>query len=209
MVRASVVNKLRYSLPVCRCTALVAVAIVALVPWTSAHEFALGDDDRDNSLDVRSSVGDMHLGSDADIRETGLPPYPGARIRKPDEHHNSADFALFTSAFGFKLVVVNFDSDDAPVKVISFYKEKLKKYGSVLECHTTRRGADVDADEDSDGSHTSKKLTCEGDNTGPVVELKAGTEDNQHVVAVEPAEKGKGTTFAVVYVRTRGRQGDI
>jgi hypothetical protein len=28
-------------------------------------------------------------------------------------------------------------------------------------------------------------------------------------VAVEPAEKGTGSTFALVYLRTRGKQGDI
>ncbi len=40
-----------------------------------------------------------------------------------------------------KLVVAKYDSDDAPGKVIDFYREHLKKYGKVLECHTeqTRR----------------------------------------------------------------------
>ena len=154
-------------------------------------------------------MGDMHIGSDADIRETGLPPYPGARLRKHDEHRNSANLALFTSAFGMKLVVMNFDSDDAPGKVISFYQEKLKKYGKVIECHKSKDEGAVDSEEHEVDSGRSKELRCEGANTGPIVELKAGTEDNQHVVAIEPAEKGTGATFAVVYVRTRGRQGEI
>jgi hypothetical protein len=51
-------------------------------------------------------------------------------------------------------------------------------------------------------------LKCDSDG-GPVTELKVGTEDNQHVVAVEPRDSGKGATFALVYVRTRGKQGDI
>ena len=55
----------------------------------------------------------------------------------------------------------------------------------------------------------SKELKCEGDNTGPVTELKVGTADNQHVVAIEPADGRSGSTFALVYVRTRGKQGDI
>jgi hypothetical protein len=51
-------------------------------------------------------------------------------------------------------------------------------------------------------------VSCEGNNRGNVVELKAGTEDNQHVVSVEP--EGNGSDFALVYVQTRGkREGSI
>jgi hypothetical protein len=108
-------------------------------------------------------------------------------------------------------VVVNYDSDDAPAKVIDFYRDKLKKYGKVLECHSRKHGGDVDVnaeDEDKD-SQKSKELKCEGDNTGPVTELKVGTEYNQHVVAIEPNDGHGGSTFALVYVHTRGKQGDI
>jgi len=165
--------------------------------------------ERDKTLDVRSSAGDLHLGNDADLRAIGLPAYPGARERKNDEHRSNANLALFTSAFGFKLLVLNFDADDPPAKVLDFYRDKLKKYGHVLECRTTEHGGDIQVHDADDDSHHSKELRCEGDNSGPVVELKAGTADNQHAVAVEPAEKGSGATFAVVYVHARGKQGDI
>ena len=205
-------NKLesRGSMPTayaCRVILSVTIALMALV---SSRATAQDNDDKENkSLDVKSSVGDLHVGSDADIRQTGLPLYPGARLRNHDEHNNNANLALFTSVFGLKVVAMNFDTDDAPSKVVSFYQGKLKKYGKVLECHTSEHAGDVDVNEHSEDSHPSKQLTCEGDNTGPIVELKTGTEDNQHVVAVEPAEKGNGATFAVVYVHTRGRQGEI
>jgi len=39
--------------------------------------------------------------------------------------------------------------------------------------------------------------------------LKVGTEDNEHVVAIKPNRAGKGTIFALVYLYTRGKQGDI
>jgi hypothetical protein len=42
-----------------------------------------------------------------------------------------------------------------------------------------------------------------------VTELKVGTEDNQHVVAIEPSDNGRGAAFSVVYVYGRGKQGDI
>ncbi|MBZ5572994.1 MAG: hypothetical protein LAO09_14075 [Acidobacteriia bacterium] len=208
MARDSVSNKIRLLPTAFACTTILAVAIATLVPVASSRA-AAQDSGRDKSLDVKSSVGDMHIGSDADIRETGLPPYPGARLRKHDEHRNSANLALFTSAFGMKLVVMNFDSDDAPGKVIAFYQEQLKKYGKVIECHKSKDEGATDTEEHEEDSGRSKELRCEGANIGPIVELKAGTEDNQHLVAIEPAEKGTGTTFAVVYVRTRGRQGEI
>lgn len=171
---------------------------------------AQSQSDQNKGFDVRSSAGDMHLGNDVDSHQVGLPVYPGARERKRDENRNSANLSLFTSAFGVKLVVLNYDSDDAPDKIIAFYRNKLKKYGKVLECRTSKRSGDVNTDTDSDDSQKSKELKCEGDQTGDTIELKAGTEDNQHLVAVSPAENGgKGSTFSLVYLRTRGKQADI
>lgn len=169
-------------------------------------------DSQDKNFDVRSSVGDLHVGSDADARKAGLPLYPGAHLKTgtTDGDSNQANLSLFTEAFGFKVVVTNYESDDAPAKIIDFYRDKLKKYGKVLECHTQKHGGNVemhDDDKDKD-SKDSKELKCD-ENSGPVTELKVGTEDHQHVVAVEPRDSGKGSTFALVYLHTRGKQGDI
>ncbi len=106
-------------------------------------------------------------------------------------------------------MVAKYQSDDAPAKITDFYRDKLKKYGKVLECHTQKHGGDVEIDNDDDkDAKKSKELKCD-DNSGPVTELKVGTEDNQHIVAVEPHEGGKGSTFALVYVHTRGKRGEI
>jgi len=182
----------------------------AMTALTSSELFAQNGEDRSKSLEVQSSFGDMHLGSDADPRQVGLPVYPGARQRKHDDDRSNANLSLFTSAFGMKLVVLNYDSDDAPSKIIAFYREKLKKYGKVLECRTSRHGGDVNVEDHSEDSQKSKELKCDGDQNGDTIELKAGTEDSQHLVAVSPAENGgKGSTFALVYLRTRGKQADI
>ena len=63
-------------------------------------------------------------------------------------------------------------------------------------------------DKDDKGAKESKELKCDSSD-GPVTELKVGPEDNQHVVAVEPSDSGKGATFALVYIHTRGKQGEI
>jgi hypothetical protein len=160
----------------------------------------------DKSFDVRSSAGDLHLGSDADARKAGLSLYPGARAHHDKENSDAVNIGVLTEAFGMKLVVARYDSDDAPDKIIDYYRQQLKKYGKVLECHTSEHGGGAHVDDDD--KH-SKELKCEGDNTGPVTELKVGTEDNQHVVAVEPNNGHSGATFDLIYVHTRGKQGDI
>jgi hypothetical protein len=163
----------------------------------------------DKNFDVRSSVGDLHVGADADAKKVGLPLYPGARLKSDDTNNNQANLSILTEAFGMKLVVANYISDDAPSKVVDFYREKLKRYGKVLECHSQKHGGDVDVHDDDDkNSGKSKELKCD-ENSGPVTELKVGTEDNQHIVAVEPPDSGKGAHFALVYVHTRGKQGEI
>src|SRR5258707_12753467 len=191
----------------------VACATAVAIPGFSAQD-QKPNSSQDKNFDVRSSVGDLHIGSDADARKTGLSLYPGARLKPDDQKQNKVNLGLLTEAFGFKLVVVNYDSDDAPAKVIDFYRDKLKKYGKVLECHSRKHGGDVDVNNvdvnnDDKDSQKSKELKCEGDNTGPVTELKVGTEDNQHVVAIEPTDGHGGGNLPLVFEHTPGEQKEI
>jgi hypothetical protein len=179
------------------------------VPIVAAGPQGAEKAEQDKNLDIRSSLGDLHMGKDADARGAGLPFYPGARPRLDEQNSDVVNFGILTEAFGMKLVVAKYDTDDAPSKVVDFYREKLEKYGHVLECHTTEHGGNVNADVNDQKKPRSRELKCEGDGTGPVTELKVGTEDNQHVVAVEPSGTGKGASFALVFVYTRAKQGEI
>lgn len=177
------------------------VAGIIVLPAVSQNS-----DNSDKPLDVRSSMGDMHVGKDADAHAAGLPVYPGAHP-KHEQNNDPLNFAIQTESFGMKLVVAKYESSDPAEKILAFYKEKMKRYGQVLECHHTgdHSGAHVDSKDDD----RDRPLKCEGDNSGPVRELKVGTEANAHIVDVEPSDSGKGTTFAIVYVRSRGKTGDI
>jgi len=179
------------------------LAVIASLP-----AIAQDSDAHDKNLDIQSSMGDLHVGKDADARKTGLPLYPGARLTSDKENSDQANLSLLTDAFGMKLVVAKYESDDPPAKITDFYRDKLKKYGKVLECHTQKHGGDVDIDSDDKDSKSTKELKCDGD-SGPVTELKVGTDDNQHIVAIEPRDGAKGSTFALVYVHTRGKRGEI
>ena len=190
--------------------------------WTLAFALTLGltlpvlaqDSDKNKNFDIQSTVGDLHVGSDADARKAGLPLYPEVRLKSDDENRSPANLSVLTEGFGIKLVVVQYASDDAPAKIIDFYRDKLKKYGKVLECHSKKHGGDVSIHDDDKTSKDnkdpkdSKELKCD-ENSGPVTELKVGTEDNLHLVAVEPGDSGKGSNFALVYLYTRGKRGDI
>jgi hypothetical protein len=162
-------------------------------------------DSPNKNMDVRSPIGDLHVGADADAKKIGVPLYPGARLKTHDSDSDQANLSVLTEAFGMKLVVANYVSDDDPAKIVAFYRNKLKKYGKVLECHSEKHGGDVSVEDDK---HEDKELKCEQE-SGPVTELKVGSEENQHLVAVEAREGGRGSEFALVYVHTRGKMGDI
>ncbi len=183
--------------------------LLALLAAFALPSIAQDPKSDNKTFDVRSSVGDLHVGADADAKKVGVPLYPGARLKSDNDHNNDqANLSVLTEAFGMKLVVANYVSDDAPSKVLDFYRDKLKRYGKVLECHSHKRGgATFDTSDDDKDSSKSKELKCDED-SGPVTELKVGTEDNQHIVAVEPGDNN-GSHFALVYLHTRGKQGDL
>src|SRR5271169_4157266 len=122
-------------------TTALAVAILSLPVW------AQQSNTQDKPFDVQSSVGDMHVGKDADAKKAGLPLYPGARP-KVEKDNDPLNFGIVTEAFGLKVVVAKYESDDSPDKVVAYYRDKLKKYGRVLECHSQKHSGDVDVHDD-------------------------------------------------------------
>ncbi len=157
----------------------------------------------DKPLDITSSMGDLHMGKDADAQKAGLPLYPGAHPKR-DENNDPLNFGVLTESFGMKLVVAKYESVDPPAKILAFYRDKMKKYGKVLECDSSNDNLHSDDDKEA-----STPLKCEGDNHGPVKTLKVGTEGNAHIVSIESDDPGKATTFAIVYFHRRGKTGDI
>jgi hypothetical protein len=83
-------------------------------------------DSQNKNLDIRSPMGNLHLGADADAKKIGVPLYPGARLKTRDPNSDQANLSVLTEAFGMKLVVANYVSDDDPAKIVAFYRHKLK-----------------------------------------------------------------------------------
>jgi hypothetical protein len=161
----------------------------------------------EKQVDISTPVGGIHVSKDANVEDTGLTVYPGARLKEKDSSGNSKSANVNISSFGYgvRVVALEYESDDAPDKVLAYYKDQLKRYGNVLVCHTAHLDVNTDI-KDSDHGESSHELTCEGD-SGRNIELKVGTKENQHIVAVEP--EGKGSSFSLVYVRTHGKEAQI
>jgi hypothetical protein len=163
---------------------------------------------QDKQVDINTPVGGIHVSKGADVADVGLRVYPGARVKESDSDGSDKSANVNISGFGFgiKVVALEYESDDAPAKILSFYRDQLKKYGDVLECHTSGHFNVNMKSSMHSTNRDSNDLTCEGEH-GSNIELKVGRRDDQHIVAVEPA--GKGSSFSLVYVRTHGKDADI
>jgi hypothetical protein len=160
---------------------------------------------QDKQVDISTPVGGIHVSKGANVADVGLAVYPGARLKQNDSDGNdkSANVNISSFGYGLKVVALEYQSDDSPAKLVAYYKDQLQKYGKVLECHTSHVEVNPDAQM---SNHESHELSCEG-SSGNNIELKVGTKENQHIVAVEP--DGQGSSFSLVYVRTHGKNADI
>ena len=186
---------------------LVGLLLLSSVLLSSACSVNVKKDEegKDKKVDIQTPVAGLHVSNDPNAQDTGLPVYPGATRKhkqEGDSDETGANINIATSLFGLKVIAVEFLSDDPPEKIMAYYKDKLSKFGNVLECHKRKGGDSVSMSSDSDDSK-SKELKCEGDNSGNVIELKVGTQEKQHIVSIQP--KDKGTDFALVFVQTRGK----
>jgi len=184
---------------------LAVLALLTLLPACSIN-VQKEKNGQDKQVDIQTPVGGIHVSKDVDAADTGLTVYPGARLKQKDlsGDNKSANVNISGFGYGLRVVAMEYESDDAPAKVVAFYQDQLKKYGNILVCHTSH--LDVNTDIKGLDDHGSHELTCES-NSGSNVELKVGIKENQHIVAVEP--EGKGSSFSLVYVRTHGKDADI
>ncbi len=185
------------------CAALLA-ALVAL-PACSVN---VKDKGKDGSarVDIKSPIGDLHVDEQPDLQAAGLTLYPGAKpAPKEGEDKKNANVNISLPGFGLKVVAGEFVSDDAPDKVIAFYSKDLQRFGKPLQCQGRWNGGDVGVNADKhDG--LSKPVSCRNEGGGESVEIKVGTEGNQHIAAIKP--DGKGSRFALVYVRAHSGKDD-
>src|SRR5207245_9231385 len=63
----------------------------------------------DKNVDIKTPFGDIHVDKGADVKDTGLPVYAGARVKQKNESDNdekSANANNSTGAYGLRVVSV-------------------------------------------------------------------------------------------------------
>ena len=119
-------------------TSFVAIALVFSLAACSVNVKKDNNGEKKN-VDIETPFGGIHVNENADVRDTGLPVYPGARPKPKDDSNDekSANVNISAGGFGIKVVALQYETDDSPAKVESFYQDQLKKFGSVLKCHSS------------------------------------------------------------------------
>ena len=156
------------------------------------------DGDNEN-VKIATPFGGLHVKTnDAAVQSgIGLPDYPGATLVKKDKDSGAADINMSFGSFQLRVKAVSYQTSDPSEKVQAFYRNALARFGDVIQC----------SDDKPVGSptHTAEGLTCDSDRHGNVhvnedmskkLELKAGSQQHQHIVAIEP--EGAGTKFGLV-----------
>ncbi|MFZ0478596.1 MAG: hypothetical protein WAL71_05555 [Terriglobales bacterium] len=201
-------NAARAPHPISRLVLGAAIVAIFALPACSINVDKNDDKSGAKKVDIQSPLGDLHVSEQADIRDAGLSIYPGATPAPKDksDDEKSANVNLSLPGFQLKVVAAEFLSDDIPAKITAYYDKELQNFGKPIQCHGSYdSGGHVDTHGKDD---LLKPVTCDKSDSGDGVELKVGTEGNQHIVAVKP--NNKGTRFALVYVRLHtGKEGTI
>jgi hypothetical protein len=125
--------------------------------------------------------------------------YPGATFAPENKMGSGRATVIVENAGVNEISASRYVSQDAPEKILNFYKSRLKSLGSVVQCDGgANRSVDVRLDEKA----FSNPQACQADNLGTgETELKAGDEVHQHIVAVRP--RGTGAEISLVHVYRR------
>jgi hypothetical protein len=139
----------------------------------------------------------IELREQAGQRDLGLPLYPAAKVQRDDASDKGAvSLGLWGGAFGVRLAVAKFSSEDDIDAVARYYRVTMAAYGTVLECreaNSGRKSAKPEAD----------KLSCEDAEPGVGgLVLKVGKPKDQRVVSLQP--KGKQVHFQLVRIEAKG-----
>jgi hypothetical protein len=148
------------------------------------------------NVDIDTPFGSMQVktNNSTDTSAIGLAAYPSAVpvIEHGDKDGNSANVNMRFGSFHLGVKATSFQTPDSQDKVLAFYRKDLAaRYGDVIEC---RGNSSVGSP-----TRTSQGLTCDtrnhnhiqaGDSSGDNIELRAGSEQRQHIVSVKSRDGG-------------------
>lgn len=154
----------------------------------------------DGNVKIATPFGNLQVKTDeaAQLASTGLPAYPGAEpVKKEGDNNGAADVNMSFGSFRFHVKALSFRTPDSPDKVQAFYGKALTRFGDVLTCAGNRPVGTP--------TRTPEGLVCSTkeyvgvstqDDKDHKFELKAGSEQHQHIVSIE--HEGSGTKFGLI-----------
>ncbi|MGH9596293.1 MAG: hypothetical protein ACRD3K_05800 [Edaphobacter sp.] len=131
------------------------------------------------------------------VEGLGLPIYQGAEMVKKDSDKGAADVNMSFGSFQLRVKAASYRTPDSSCQVKAFYRKALGQYGDVIECQSDKSVGTP--------TRTAEGLTCDNEKDNHVyvnddesgkLELKAGSKQHQHIVAIDP--EGNGTKFGLV-----------
>src|SRR6476660_6704408 len=98
---------------------LIAFGALAVLPACNIN-VKKDSEGQEKKVDIETPIGQLHVSKSADVRDTGLPVYPGARRKEKgdDGNESSANVNISSELFGLKVVAVQYVSDDPPEKLV-------------------------------------------------------------------------------------------
>jgi hypothetical protein len=162
-----------------------------------------GKDGKD--VDFSTPLGGMSIKTNksASTKGLGITEYPGSVALEGKNDEDKANVDMHFGNFHLKVQTAKFSTADAPDRVLTFYRNDLAQYGTVIECQhdrtvgtpaVTGQGLtceDKDKDKEKHNPiHTSNSVHTDG------LELKAGSKRRQHIAAIE--EKNGHTEITLV-----------
>lgn len=181
------------------------IAGVALTSGCRVESNKKGDND---NVRIATPFGGMQVktNDNAVLEGMGLPAYPGAVLVKKDKDKGAADVNMNFGSFHLRVKAASYRTPDSPEKVEAFYRKALARYGDVIQCSNDRPVGEP--------THTAEGLSCSDNNkrvqidddASRKMELKAGSKNHQHIVAINP--DGSGTKMGLVALDLPGRGGD-
>ena len=189
--------------------AAAAVATSALAALlTGCHVETHKNGDSDN-VRIATPFGGLQVKTnDAGALENmGITAYPGAQMvqKNGGKGDGAADVDMHFGGFRMRVKAVTYRTQDPPNKVEDFYRDDLKRYGDVLTCAGNMPVGTP--------TKTLDGLTCQSEDEGHIsvdeprgkgdLQLKTGSRQHQHIVAIEPDHGG--TKFGLVVLDLPGK----
>src|SRR5690349_23866696 len=73
------------------------------------------EEGQDKNVDIKTPFAEIHVDKGADVRDTGLAVYAGARLKQDtDRDQKNANVNISGFGYGVRVVAVQYESDDSP-----------------------------------------------------------------------------------------------